>query len=594
MKGINRQRAASRIGLSSHQASAVFLMRDHPLCRVWLHLSWAAASLVLCPLHPSVALAQVEGHVLYVTRGDVFVDRGALDGLTPGQVLTLQRMGDEIATVQVSHTSDRRASARVQSASTTIHQGDTFAFSPPPPSAPAEQEAPAAAERTAILVPEAEWPSRWRAALASAPRTVVRYQHDRNAERAFRFEGRAASRMTARAALDAAWLARQEQSVFLRARAEDLGHNGLDLVVRGALDIRYDDNPDRYLGGQRAIPLFREVALRYAPGGRRVAASIGRFRPAARNVGIVDGGEAAWHGSRTDFSLFGGLRPAPDSLLPRAVAPAFGGAATWHGARGDETWRVSGGAASTFYQASASRQSIYLDSGYTRGETWVVRESATVDYVPAGASADGQSGLDLADGTLLVVYGSSPKRRIELSMRYAGHPLYLEEMDLLPGAWPTALAGRTLTRIDLGFRLQRSVDRSVKPYLYYFQEGGTSYDEWVVAGGVRYRRDPVAGLAVEAAADYGDGTRQQARLDLGLSTRVAGKVWLGGGILDQWTFAHDSGLHTFQHIGYARASSMVVDTFQLWAMALGAFDHDLLLRSPGGWVEATGGFSFTW
>ncbi len=556
---------------------------------------WLAALTI-----PGSASAQNQGHVIFATRHDVYLDAGALDGLEPGQTLTLTRLGDPVATLEVSYTSDHRASARVVSLEAPILKGDMFSLpvqEVPRRDTQTARVEPAEPTKKKVPVPDSDWASLWVAVLTHPPRNLVRYAPDQHRTPAFWFDGRAHTEVTARAALDPTWLNRQEQTLFLRARAANLGYTGIDLSVRGKLAVRYDQNPDRYLEGRQAIPLFREVAVRYAPDERGLTATLGRFRPIARNTGIVDGAQVSWRSGKASIGAFGGLRPAPDSLLPRTDASAFGVGATWRTAGEKATWRHSTGVTSTYYKSSPGRQSAYLDNLFTKEDTWSIHQSLTMDYAPPGAVASGQTGVVLADAALFIDYGKTQTRRLLLSARHTSLPLYLEDMDTLPGTWVNALADRTLSRIDLGVRQRLRSNRSaLQPYVYYFQEAGTAYNDWVVAGGIRYRQDQVAAtrLVIEASADYGDGTRQQARADVSASSRIAQELHLAWGVLEQWTYTHDSGLHTFQHIGYLRVSSLVADSFQLWVLGLGELDHDLSEQPPSGWLEASGGLAFTW
>jgi len=551
----------------------------------------AAVLLILSFIWPRASAEEDQGRVIYVARDLVYLDRGSLNGLAPGQVISIRRLGEEITRVEVIHTSDRRAVARPRGADVHILDGDAFQV---PGLAARVEPGPEKTEQpvVAVQIPEKEWGARWRVALADAPRMLVPY---REGSRGYGgFSGRVATRATVRAAPGAAWMGREEQSLFVRARARDLGFSGLDLRIRGRLGVRYDGNTDRYLLGERAIPLFREASFRYAPPDRHFVATLGRFRPIARNVGIVDGGEALWSIRGVDVGVFAGLRPSPDSLTPRSDAPAFGVGITARPVNQSTTWRLSLGAASMFYQNGASRQSVYFDNVVSVSDRMTVAESLTMDFVPGSAAWDGTSGLVVADGALFASYRTGDRSRFRVNARYNGQPLYMEVASALPPGWAEQLADQSIVRVHGGWEYGVRTGRILEPYIYFFQEIGTEYNEWVVAGGVRCHREGSGRVALDASLDYGDGTRQQARMDLGVTSRVARRIWVTTGVLDQWTFAHDSGLHTFQHLGYLRASSLMADAFQLWLQVTGAFDHDLYLQAPGGWFQGTAGLSLSW
>ena len=244
------------------------------------------------------------GTVLYTTAGRLYLDAGARDGLTPGQVIDLRGGGRSSGTCKVEQVADDRATC-----AGTGTVGATFALSPPPPSAPEPVVRPASPAAPEVVARQRE------AVLQSAFEKV-----DARPDGAAGFGTRGVSRVAAVHTTYAAtgvgpW---HEERVDASLRGLPLAGGfalDADLSARrwtlrsGPVSFRPEDPTQLYIW---------EAALSRRGKGDALAVSLGRVRPrSVPGATILDGAQAGWRtAGGTEAGLFGGLVPDEVTLAP--------------------------------------------------------------------------------------------------------------------------------------------------------------------------------------------------------------------------------------------------------------------------------------
>ncbi|RJO74253.1 MAG: hypothetical protein C4523_00980 [Myxococcales bacterium] len=544
----------------------------------------------------SSAYAAAEGRVVYVAGEMVYLDRGLADGCAAGDTLTLSRRGREIANLRITEASEHRAAGIVENPTQKPQPGDSFACG----GKPVEEAAPATGtKRTPTpLWSEAEMGGAWPGALTeNPPQRVVYKGGSEEGDVSPSADGVVESWYEGGSQFSPAGESRHEQIVALWARGRDLGVRGLGLRVRGEVGLRYDAEEDRYLTGQRALPLIRQLELKYENEPTGIVVAAGRVVPSARPAGLLDGGELGWSNPSLSFFAYGGLRPTSLDLIPSAERPAGGAGVSVHPVSKTADWRVTGGYHGEFGQGQ--RHAVYLDNRLGLEDALLLIQTATLELFTADESAYGNSGPNLADAALLAASHPLDWLDLEANVRYVGAEPLVEETADLPAEWLAALKDSDSLRADgaIGFWVTEK-RRRLRPYGYYLRESDATGSTWAAAGGLAYlEREPGgAPLEIEVSGDYGEGDarRAQAALDV-TGELLRERIWAGAGYHVLWLSPDGRDFSEMEHLGTLSLSGEPFDAFTLWLLGQAAYDHTLVAPSfSRGWYILRAGLRYSW
>ncbi len=357
------------------------------------------------------------GRVTFVTAARAYLDRGAEDGLAPGQTLELTRRGTRAGTCQIDWVGPHQATCTAGG----LRPGDTF----PLGEAPQRPEEPKPAELPPL--PTAAALRRQREAVAQAEFSPVA------------FEGAAAAAGLARR-IEAllshqSWIAATPQSAFHRERLEialrgaEVG-GGFELSLDASV-VQWTGRPEgfRYPHRSRTQLFVREAELTRRVAGSALAVSAGRIWPwYAANLGTFDGAQFGWRSEtgETEAGVFGGTLPDALNLSP-SLRPLAGAYASFSGASKDGLLR---------WWQQQTRVAWVPTSVGRRVELQALARGALAWGFDAGV--DARVGMDerfaVALDTLRLDVGARPLDRLELvgGFRYDDRALAL-----LPPGDPT-------------------------------------------------------------------------------------------------------------------------------------------------------------
>lgn len=499
--------------------------------------------LVAAAARPAAARETPEGSIVYVVDGAVYLDRGTKNGLARGTLLSVTRANIPVAELRVIDAADHTAIAAVLAASSLPRVRDRFAL----PAANAMQEP---AQVTApgypapVSIAEHDLAAAWRSSLAAYPPKLLRYDKPRHT--ALTSRGYAATRFEARSASGVPAAHRQEQLTYLRSRVDNLGLTGLSMHTRGLVDLRFDENPDRYLPGQTAVPLVHELGLHYQTREPGFSAAAGRFRPLARFAGTVDGAEISAAGKTVTLTGYGGFKPSLQRLTPENN-PVAGAAVILGRQDVASPWSVTTGYMREYAHTTLSRQTVAIDSEATYRDRVFVAQSAMVD-LPQVTEHDGVS---LAEFNVHAAAPVSARTTVSTGLRYDRGRIYPLEAGQYPQDWLPYSQTRSQTRVDADARVELNRFGTVRPYAFWLRES-SRLEPFVriTALGLAYRLENILGrqVALDVDGDVGHGTREQADVQLTLSS--TGDGWFGwsAGQANHWTYSETVGIHTFMSL----------------------------------------------
>lgn len=541
----------------------------------------------------------VPSHIASIAGTVVYLEQGRDQGLERGQLLPILRDGKEIGQLELVHVSDHRAAARVKSAVHTLRLTDAVGV----PAAKGTRPPPTRRLQYRV-VPDSELDAAWSQSHAAAPPVLVAYTSDK-AKNPTTARVRANAETLITAAVDVPELSttRLEQVIALWAQGNDLGMQGLNFRIRADVDLRYDADTDRYLAGSHVYPLVREVALRYTPPRSAWSGTLGRFRPAVRQADLVEGAQVSWKHQRLEVVGYGGLKPSMLELAPQPDRQAYGVALNFSPDLSGLRWNGQLSYGGDLGSGAMLRQTLATDHHLTWGKLGA-HQSLTLDFLAPGGASDGRTGVDVSEAYLSGNYQLSDQIALSASGRLNGRALLTPDAAELPDAWVDGMAGRRVMRAEGGAQFVLSSRRRVRPYLFWTEDtrtvdGVRERLAQVMGGGSSWHLDHLAGsgLGLDVSGDYGDGVRQQAALQVmvhGPAAKEALRV--GGGMMHFWTFGHETGMHTFQHLAHVRVDGQVLERVGVWAMMMGGVDWNIAAGpfSPGGVLNAEAGATCWW
>lgn len=254
------------------------------------------------------------GRVLQVTGARAYLDAGADDGLSAGDVIALWRGDAEAGRCTLEVVGPGGATCTGGQA----RAGDAFKLAPPPE--------PAAKVVSLPPLPSDAELERRGAAVAAAPVVVIEYQAAPKGAPAL-----AAPRSTvAELALgDAVWTSTGSDTWDV-ARLDASVHG----AAAGPLTLDLDLRAERWLS--RGVATFRpadetrlylwQAQLGWAPQGGALSLAAGRILPwTVPGATVMDGALVGLRREGWEAGLFGGLVPEPDTLNPSSERATAGG-----------------------------------------------------------------------------------------------------------------------------------------------------------------------------------------------------------------------------------------------------------------------------
>lgn len=505
-----------------------------------------------------------------VAKMGVYIDHGRDRGLSKGASLPVFRAGKEIGKLELTEVSDHRAVAKIIAAEVPLKVGDELNLAPAPASAPAP-------ERKLAYTPVAEdsLATGWTQALAQTPHEQVAFD---SAHKATGFEVQYGGETSIQAAMDLSvpMLTRAEQNLALWAEASDGGTRGLDVRIRADFELRYDALTDQFLAGQRAYPLVQEVSVRYAPPGSHLALTVGRVKPTVRKADRVDGVNAVWQGPGYEVLGYVGLTPTMMSLAPQPGRPSLGAGLAYHPWKlAEKLWNGQVSYGLDLANGGLARMTLASDN-HVSLDRLKLNQAITVDYLPLHAAAGRQYGIDVSEFYLGASY---PLASLELggNLRMNGRALLQADADQLPEAWAEAMSERRLLHADVGARLTRAGEGWIRPYLFWQEDDHQDEVAARVAGiGAAWHGSSGGARVPDLFVEYGDGTRQQATLMASLNGPVMhDQLHMSAGLVNFWSFTHETGVHAFQHLATARLDGEILERVNLWTTLMGGIDYSL-------------------
>ncbi len=526
---------------------------------------------------PALGEAAIEGHVLQVTADEVFLDRGARDGLRVGAQITLTGDG-ETRILDIIHVSNRFAAAALNGSAASAGEAWTANVSSAAQTgaiseaqvgvdsraqAGASSEAQASAEEglgtasaspaigphSAPYTPEV-LAAAWTRAL-SAPFPLRKYQRPENAP--YAVAGQRWARVTAAARADA-WSGGAPKNYaggLLRLRGasalsgDDRLHLDLDCDVEG-WPSRPDD--DRLRPGGDASVLVHSLAVEYAPAGGGIAVLLGRTRPLTPpGLPLLDGAMISWTPHRepqaispaeypagaphqegagrsdavspagapspVEVGIYGGYAPSPLDLAPSGQRNSFGAFAR---AEGLVTRGVTGSAGGRV--ALIRADGVNQETGQLL-VSLAARQGIAFDGSAAAAHPPGVTRLGELAGTLCKRDGPS-----EVTLAYRNNqavfdPVQASAVREVLGE-PAVTPART-QRAEVGYsrspaggsHLRLLLGRSI---------GSDGFDRWIGEGELSRaaRFGPVAGWTVgyRGSSGWQEGHEGELGVRLGISS----------------------------------------------------------------------------
>ncbi len=551
--------------------------RMHPL-----GLALSAVLMLLCTL-PSFAddpgpsatdkeASPTPARVVYVNAQVAYLNQGSLDGIHVGDLLPISRHGQIIAQLRVEFVADHHSQGSIFQATRPPRRNDIVLGSSQPQSSP-----PATRKRNDQELETSTLAERWRSALQNETRPLVAYHADSEETSLARFAGWAETRYQAYATSGEPQTVRHEQRVSLLARGEDLGTEGLSLRIRGDALIRYDNQPDRYQLGTRAIPLVRELRLAYQSETLGLFAEAGRFYTHNRMIGLIDGATLGYTNKRWDIALQGGLRPDAVDLIPQSDHGLAALSFSVRPLRDPVFWQLSTSYLSEITTSSLDRHSVALDNRVTWNERLRINQTATLDILSSQAVTEPSPQTAFSDGSLSLSSEPTAGILIDLSARYTGEPLTVEEAKDAEDSWRDAYLGHSRWRSDASARFNLVAHHCLKPYAYWEDlRYETAPGVFIGAAGLSYIFEETNTRAqrYEVMLDYGQGNHEQrSNLEFQSYTALLERLWLSGGVGILWSHSSDSYLSTFQNLVDLRLEGEPVESLQLSVSLQAAVDY---------------------
>ena len=270
----------------------------------------------------ALAAAPNGGSVVHVTAARAYLDRGAEDGLSVGQVVAMKRKG---ASCTVEWVAPHAASCVGP-----VSEGDRFVLPRvAPPSEPPRLPAPPTAAELA----------RRRAAIEAAPSApLVEHEGGGDADAVLGRRMRASAELA-----HATWAAFETSDGAFHEERVDVSIRGAPVIgpfrVFAELTALRRTAPSnvRFRPGEDNQLYVREAELSAREPGDPWALSAGRLWPwHAPGAPVMDGAQAGWRSREggAEVGAFGGGLPAPDTLEPRT--DAWTGGAYWAFRRADD------------------------------------------------------------------------------------------------------------------------------------------------------------------------------------------------------------------------------------------------------------------
>ena len=265
----------------------------------------AAAPLAAPPAEPIAPVARrVEGKVTFATATTAYIDAGALEGVTIGQVVRLTRGGQPSGSCTVRETADHSSTCTGQG----VKVGDRFSVETTVPGAPVVAKM--------VPVPTEEELASRNAIVTGTPVALV--------------ESKAQPRDVVLGQLPtyrgdlgyALWLASPSGPGDSQRLQLDVQVNGLDAFAgfkffADARLMQWTQQDQTYLPGSSTQLLVYDLELAQRDPRKSWSAAFGRVMPwFAPGATVFDGAQGGMRFGRTEVGIFGGLVPDPYTTEP--------------------------------------------------------------------------------------------------------------------------------------------------------------------------------------------------------------------------------------------------------------------------------------
>jgi hypothetical protein len=536
--------------------------------------------------------------VTYVGSGRVYFDKGGQEGLTVGTSIQIKK-GKHPLYVTIEWAGDHRAAASLDVTAHKIKPGAKVTYlSQTPASVATAKEKEILAQTSPIPDPQLE--EGWKLASQVMPKLLVYQRKNDIGGTQARANIQVATHYRARLWLgpsDRGW---HEQRVSLFADGKNLGVEGFGLRIRGRVDVRYDSETDRFLTGDRALPVIREMAFRYHAPKIGLFTSFGRIHPLSRIANIADGAELGWGNEFIRVSAYGGLKPDGLDLLPRLSYQLYGLNVAVTPDLPIVDWRIGTEYVGENGASGLARNAIGFNTDLKWDSYLFVDAAAILDIVDSADHFGSTSGPQLSLFSSTILAKPHDIVGLKLAGRYINTPVFTDVADDLPSQWLLYLEGRTHVRVDGGptFRIDETRNIEVVAYWDRKRFDNFSGEDWA-GGGLTYREDRVRGLplSIDVSLTYAGLSGHQAGADLNLSGDLYQKVlWISGGLSNLWSLNTDSGNHTLRQSPYFRLEGEPVDGLTLSLLGNAGFEYGLIRGATpfGSWYLAQAGISYDW
>jgi hypothetical protein len=265
----------------------------------------AAAPLATPPAEPIAPVArQVEGKVTFATATTAYIDAGALEGVTIGQVVRLTRGGQPSGSCTVREIADHSSTCTGQG----VKVGDRFSVETTVPGAPVVAKM--------VPVPTEEELASRNAIVTGTPVALVE-------SKALPRDVVLGQLPTYRGDLGyALWLASPSGPGDSQRLQLDVQVNGLDAFAgfkffADARLMQWTQQDQTYLPGSSTQLLVYDLELAQRDPRKSWSAAFGRVMPwFAPGATVFDGAQGGMRFGRTEVGIFGGLVPDPYTTEP--------------------------------------------------------------------------------------------------------------------------------------------------------------------------------------------------------------------------------------------------------------------------------------
>lgn len=304
------------------------------------------------------ALRTWRGKVTYLAGPSIYVDAGRLDGLLPGDTLSLWRADDRVALVRVDALASHRVTCDTLATWMEVQLGDGVRFvGGTAPPGPKPKPAPAL---TVVETPAVATPA------AAAPPTMTLQTPSATAMR----PSRPLPRLRGRVGLQHLSVqsdggAKFEQPMLDLRVEQRLDRVAMDIDLRGRRTVVTASDGEAVT---QALTRVQRASLTYGEAtGLRTA--VGRqSAPSLGVVSVFDGALVEHRGSRWSMGAFAGTQPEPVRMRVDGAVREFGAfVEAASPALASDRWTVTLGAVSSYDHETPDREFGYLQGFMRKG-----------------------------------------------------------------------------------------------------------------------------------------------------------------------------------------------------------------------------------